>query len=421
MEKFQIKGPVRLHGTIEASGAKNAALPALAASLLTAEPVTLTRVPRVRDIGTMCKLLSELGSGCGADSGKVVLQGAQDLREQAPYDLVKTMRASILVLGPVLAREGRARVSLPGGCAIGSRPIDEHLRGMRALGAEVELEQGYVTARAKRLVGDRFRFQVPSVTGTENVMMAATLAKGTTRLVNCAREAEIIDLAELLNAMGARIEGAGTEVIEIEGVDELHGAEHDIIPDRIEVGTYLLGAAITGGDVMVKAARGDDLTALIAALEETGATVEVSDEGVRCVGPEEIRPTPIRTAPHPGFPTDLQAQFMAYMTQAQGTSTLHEAVFENRFQHVPELRRMGAEIQTDGRLAVIEGPAKLTGTGVMATDLRASACLVLAALVAQGTTMVDRIYHLDRGYEAMESKLHSLGARVERLDRAVDL
>ena len=421
MEKFQIKGPVRLEGTIEASGAKNAALPALAATLLTADQVTLTRVPQVRDIRTMCKLLGELGSGCDTCGNEVVLAGAEDNGVQAPYDLVKTMRASILVLGPLLARRGQARVSLPGGCAIGSRPIDEHLRGMRALGAEVTLEEGYVTAKADRLVGGRFRFQVPSVTGTENVMMAATLAEGTTRLVNCAREAEIVDLAELLNAMGAKIEGAGTEIIEIEGVDALHGCEHDVIPDRIEVGTYLLAAAITGGDVTVRAGRAEDLQALIAALEETGARVEASDEGVRCVGNGEIRPTPIRPAPHPGFPTDLQAQFMAYMTQADGTATIHEAVFENRFQHVPELRRMGADIQTDGRLAVIEGPSELTGTGVMATDLRASACLVLAGLVAEGTTMVDRIYHLDRGYEAMESKLQSLGAQVERLDRPADL
>ncbi len=421
MEKFQITGPVRLEGTIEASGAKNAALPALAATLLTSDPVTLTRVPQVRDIRTMCKLLGELGSGCETRGSEVVMAGTGDNGVQAPYELVKTMRASILVLGPLLARRGQARVALPGGCAIGSRPIDEHLRGMRALGADISLEHGYVTAKADRLVGDRFRFQVPSVTGTENVMMAATLAEGTTRLVNCAREAEIVDLAELLIAMGAKIEGAGTEVIEIEGVGSLHGAEHDIIPDRIEVGTYLLAAASTGGDVTVRAGRSEDLLALIAALEETGARVEVSDGGVRCIGGDEIRPTPIRTAPHPGFPTDLQAQFMAYMTQADGTATLHEAVFENRFQHVPELRRMGATIRTDGRLAVIEGPAKLTGTGVMATDLRASACLVLAGLVAEGTTMVDRIYHLDRGYESMESKLQTLGAQVKRLDRPADL
>ena len=340
---------------------------------------------------------------------------------EAPYELVKTMRASILVLGPLLARRGFARVSLPGGCAIGVRPIDEHLRGLQALGAAIEVEEGYVTARAERLVGTRFRFQVPSVTGTENVMMAATHARGTTRLENCAREAEVADLAELLTAMGARIHGAGSEVIEIEGVDSLHGARHQVIADRIEAGTYLLAAAITGGDVTVDGARAEDLSPLTAALHDTGVEVEPTASGMRCRGNGALAATRLETAPHPGFPTDLQAQFMALLTQAEGTSTIRESVFENRFQHVPELNRLGADIRTAGRLAIIQGPRRLTGTGVMATDLRASACLVLAALVAHGTTVVDRIYHLDRGYESMESKLQSLGARVQRVDQPMDL
>ena len=422
MEKFLIEGPVRLHGTIAAGGAKNAALPSLAATLLTDEAVELTRMPRVRDIRTMGRLLEGLGCDCDTDGHTMRLTGCGVNGDgHAPYELVKTMRASILVLGPMLARRGRARVSLPGGCAIGLRPIDEHLRGMRALGAEIGVEEGYVRARADRLIGARFRFEVPSVTGTENVMMAATLARGTTRLENCAREAEIVDLARLLRAMGARIEGAGTPVIEIEGVDSLGGARHEIVADRIEAGTYLLAAAITGGDVTVEGARGEDLEALTTVLRAIGVEVEDTGSGLRCVGNGALRPADVETAPHPGFPTDLQAQLMAVLTQAEGTSTIRESVFENRFQHVPELNRMGASIRAEGSLATIQGPRRLDGTGVMATDLRASASLVLAALAAQGTTMVDRIYHLDRGYESMESKLQSLGARVKRIDEPMDL
>ena len=423
MEKFSIEGPVRLHGKVAASGAKNAALPALAATLLSDEKVELTRVPAVRDIRTMCRLLEHLGGECESEGHRVVASGSCVGGDQpdAPYELVKTMRASILVLGPLLARRGRATVSLPGGCAIGVRPIDEHLRGMEALGAEVELSEGYVTARADRLVGTRFRFHVPSVTGTENVMMAATLAQGSTRLENCAREAEIADLAELLNAMGAKISGAGGDVIEIEGVDALHHARHEVIPDRIEAGTYLIGAAITGGDVEVEGARWRDLEALTAELEAAGVRVERTASGVRAVGNGELAPTRVETAPHPGFPTDLQAQWMALMTQAEGTSSLRESVFENRFQHVAELNRLGADVQIDGRTAVVHGRRQLSGTGVMATDLRASACLVLAGLAAEGTTVVDRIYHLDRGYEAMESKLHSLGAQVERFSAPMEV
>jgi UDP-N-acetylglucosamine 1-carboxyvinyltransferase len=422
LERFRIEGPVRLHGTVAAGGAKNAALPALAATLLTDEPVELSRVPRVRDIRTMCRLLERLGSRCEMDGHVVQVSGCGVGEEgHAPYELVKTMRASILVLGPLLTRRGHARVSLPGGCAIGLRPIDEHLRGMQALGAEIEVREGYVYARAERLTGARFRFGVPSVTGTENVMMAASLARGTTRLENCAREAEIADLAKLLTAMGARIEGAGTDVIEIEGVDRFGSARHEVIADRIEAGTYLLAAAITGGDVTVEGARQDDLAPLAAALAETGVTVEATTGGMRCAGNGELAPIEIETAPHPGFPTDLQAQLMALLTQARGTSKLREAVFENRFQHVPELNRLGADIRIEGRRALIHGPRRLSGTGVMATDLRASASLVLAGLAAHGTTVVDRIYHLDRGYEAMESKLQSLGARVERIDEPMDL
>jgi UDP-N-acetylglucosamine 1-carboxyvinyltransferase len=416
VEKFRIHGPVRLAGQVHASGAKNAALPALAATLLTDAEVSLERVPSVRDIHTMCKLLDHLGSECRLDGSRVTVAGScvEDDAPDAPYDLVKTMRASILVLGPLLARRGHAEVSLPGGCAIGLRPIDEHLRGMEALGAEVELAEGYVRARARRLSGTRFRFHMPSVTGTENVMMAATLARGTTRLENCAREAEIVDLAELLNTMGARIAGAGTESIEIEGVESLGAAHHEVVADRIEAGTYLVGAAITGGDVEVLGARWRDLEALTAELEAAGVEVTSTDSGVRAVRRGELHPTRVETAPHPGFPTDLQAQWMALMTQAEGVSTLRESVFENRFQHVPELNRLGADIHIDGRTASVHGPRRLSATGVMATDLRASACLVLAGLVADGATVVDRIYHLDRGYETMESKLQSLGARVER-------
>jgi UDP-N-acetylglucosamine 1-carboxyvinyltransferase len=419
VEKFRIQGPASLHGRVAASGAKNAALPALAATLLTDEPVALHRVPDVRDIRTMCRLLQHLGSHCEAGGGSVTLARSGDFGgpQDAPYDLVKTMRASILVLGPVLARRGHATVSLPGGCAIGNRPVDEHLRGMEALGAEVELEGGYVTARVPgdRLRGASFRFHVPSVTGTENVMMAATLARGVTVLDNCAREAEIVDLAALLNAMGARISGAGSPRLEIEGVESLHGARHEIVADRIEAGSYLIAGAMTGGDVTVTGARAAHLEALLEKLAEAGAEVSEVEGGLRAVGPPELRPCLVETAPHPGFPTDLQAQFMALTTQARGVSTVREFVFENRFQHVPELNRMGADIRVRNRTAKVRGRTRLTGARVMATDLRASASLVLAGLAADGVTVVDRIYHLDRGYEAMESKLQSLGARVDRI------
>ncbi len=416
MDRFRIEGPCRLVGEIRAAGAKNAALPAVAASLLTDEPLEISGSPRVRDLRTLRALLSHLGVASEEQGDRIRLRHAdRGAVDDAPYELVKTMRASVLVLGPLVARLGHARVSLPGGCAIGVRPIDQHLAGLEALGAEVRLEHGYVTATADRLEGGRFRFKMPTVTGTENLLMAATLARGTTVLENCAREPEIVDLAALLTRMGARIDGAGEETLEIEGVDRLSGASHQVIPDRIEVGTYLIAAAITGGDVRVRDARPQDLASLLERLDECGCRIETGPDGLRLTRPGVLRSRDIVTAPHPGFPTDLQAQFMALSTQAEGIATICETVFENRFQHVPELVRMGASISVDGALARVQGPTRLSGANVMATDLRASASLVLAALAANGTTTIDRIYHLDRGYERMEEKLRLLGARVERL------
>ncbi len=416
MDRFRILGPSRLAGSVEASGAKNASLPAMAASLLSDEPLVLGRVPRVRDITTMGRLLEHLGVSRAHEDGRLVLTPRDNGNpDEAPYELVKTMRASVLVLGPLLARRGHARVSLPGGCAIGVRPIDQHLAGLEALGAEVSLEHGYVEVRARHLLGGRFRFAMPTVTGTENLMMAASLARGTTVLDNCAREPEIVDLARLLNGMGASIEGAGDERMVIEGRERLHGAEHRIIADRIEGGTYLIGATMTRGDVTLLGAEAADLAPLLHRLAENGADIEISPDRIRVRGPSEIRPRDLQTAPHPGFPTDLQAQYMALMTQAQGVSEISETVFENRFQHAPELMRMGADIRVDGGRAQIHGPNPLSGAQVMATDLRASACLVLAGVAARGETEVLRIYHLDRGYEGMELKLQKLGAHVERL------
>lgn len=417
MKKLLIHGPARLAGTIRSSGAKNAALPVLAACLLGEEEIELHNVPEVQDIRTMLKLLEHLGVDSEQLGETVLLRPTgRPSPDEAPYELVKTMRASVLSLGPLLARRGHARVSLPGGCAIGSRPIDLHLSGLEALGAEVEIDHGYVEARAKRLVGARYRFAKPTVGGTENLLMAASLARGTTVLENCAREPEIVDLARLLGAMGAAIEGAGEETITIEGRDSLGGAVHRVIPDRIQDGTYLIAAAMTRGDVTIEGSRPADLAPLLAKLDEIGARVEAEEGRIRLRHEGDIRPRGIVTEPFPGFPTDLQAQYMALMTQAAGSSTVSETVFENRFQHVPELVRMGADIEIDGSYARIHGPARLSGASVMATDLRASASLVLAGLVADGETRVHRIYHLDRGYERMESKLQQLGARVERID-----
>ncbi|MBV8201820.1 MAG: UDP-N-acetylglucosamine 1-carboxyvinyltransferase [Acidobacteria bacterium] len=427
MDRFEISGPTPLVGRVRASGAKNAALPAVAAALLTDEPVTLHRIPKVRDLRTMRRLLEHLGVGSeeqeapaagGGEAALVLRRSRSNSQGDAPYELVKTMRASVLVLGPLLARYGFARVSLPGGCAIGVRPIDQHLKGLAALGADVRLASGYVETRAERLTGTRFRFDLPTVTGTENLLLAASLARGTTVLDNCAREPEVEDLARLLNAMGARIAGAGSQTIVVDGVDELGGAAHAVIPDRIEGGTYLIGAAITGGDVVLEQASAADLAPLLDKLAEIGVEIEVSSAGIRARALKSngvLRARDVATAPHPGFPTDLQAQYMALMTRAEGTSTIRETVFENRFQHAPELARMGARVAVDGGAARVQGPTPLAGAAVMATDLRASACLVLAGVAAEGTTVIHRIYHLDRGYEGMELKLQALGARVARL------
>ncbi|HLX07300.1 MAG TPA: UDP-N-acetylglucosamine 1-carboxyvinyltransferase [Thermoanaerobaculia bacterium] len=423
MERFHIAGPTPLVGRVSASGAKNAALPALAAALLTDEALTLQRVPKVRDLRTMRRLLDHLGVGSEEEDAALVLRRARPgSLNDAPYELVKTMRASVLVLGPLLGRYGFARVSLPGGCAIGVRPIDQHLKGLAALGADVRLEHGYVEVRASRLTGARFRFDLPTVTGTENLLLAACLARGTTVLDNCAREPEVADLARLLNAMGARIAGAGGESIVVEGVGELGGATHTVIPDRIEGGTYLIGAALTGGDVLLEQASAADLAPLLDKLAAIGVEIEVSAAGIRARAPAggALAARDLDTAPHPGFPTDLQAQYMALMTRAEGASTIRETVFENRFQHAPELARMGADVLVDGGSARVTGPTPLAGAAVMATDLRASACLVLAGIAARGDTVVDRIYHLDRGYEGMELKLQGLGARVERLPASQD-
>jgi UDP-N-acetylglucosamine 1-carboxyvinyltransferase len=417
MERFSIQGPCRLSGEVAVAGAKNAALPALAATLLAEGLVRLESLPAVQDIRTMVRLLGHLGvDAVEADGGLDLQPATRPAETVAPYELVKTMRASVLALGPSVARWGRARVSLPGGCAIGVRPIDQHLAGLEALGAEVSLEHGYVSARAERLRGAHFRFSMPTVTGTENVLMAACLAEGTTQLANCAREPEIVDLAALLVSMGARIDGAGTETITVEGVPALTGARHRVRGDRIEAGTYLIAAAITGGEVTVAGARAEDLGALLAVLRDAGAELEVDGErAIRLRASRPLRCPDVETAPHPGFPTDLQAQYMALVTQGTRTTTIHESVFENRFQHAAELNRMGASIRIEGARARIEGKRRLLGAHVMATDLRASAGLVLAGLCAEGETVVDRIYHLDRGYERMESKLQSLGARVERV------
>ncbi len=414
MDKFRIEGPVRLQGEVEISGAKNAALPCLAATLLTAEPVRLTNLPDVRDIRTMQKLLAHTGVFLSASPTEVTVEAREIGAADAPYDLVKTMRASVLVLGPLLARAGRVRVSLPGGCAIGVRPIDLHLAAFQKMGAEVSIEHGYVEARAARLAGAEIAFPSVTVTGTENAMLAATLARGATSLTNAAREPEVVDLARLLRAMGARISGDGTETIDIEGVERLHAASHEVVPDRIEAGTYALAGAATRGDVEIRSCRPEHLQALIVRLRATGVEVDAEEDRLRVRALASLAPQDVATAPYPGFPTDLQAQWMALAAGLDGVSTITETVFENRFQHVPELVRMGARIRVEGRWAVVEGPAALSGARVMASDLRASAALVLAGLAANGQTVIDRVYHLDRGYVRMEEKLSALGGRVVR-------
>jgi UDP-N-acetylglucosamine 1-carboxyvinyltransferase len=414
--RLVIEGGSPLRGVVEVSAAKNAALPALCAALLTPEPVDLENVPALADVDTTRSLLERLGARISsAPDGVTRVQVAELTGHEAPYELVSTMRASVLVLGPLLARSGVARVALPGGCAIGVRPIDQHLKGFQKLGADIAIQNGYVEARASRLKGARITTDLVTVTGTENLMMAAVLAEGTTVLVNAAREPEVADLARLLVAMGARIEGAGTQRIEIQGVPELGGARHRIIPDRIEAGTLLVAGAITGGDVTVSGAIPRQLTATLAKLEECGATISVDGDRVRCQGRERPQPADIITSPFPGFPTDMQAQFMALLGVADGLSKITETIFENRFMHVAELNRMGARIEAEGSTAVVRGVAAYQGAPVMATDLRASASLVLAALAARGTTEVSRVYHLDRGYERLEAKLQSLGASVRRV------
>jgi UDP-N-acetylglucosamine 1-carboxyvinyltransferase len=417
LDSIVVTGGQRLHGSVPASGAKNAALPILFAALLADGRHTFERVPVLRDIDSTDQLLQALGCGVVREGNKVIVDVAPPRDKVAPYDLVRKMRASILCLGPLLARYGEARVSLPGGCAIGSRPIDLHVETMRKLGAEIEIEEGYVVARAKRLVGDRILFEKVTVGGTENALMAAVLAKGTTVIENAAKEPEVVDLARYLKEMGARIEGEGRSIITIEGVDELQPATHAIVPDRIEAGTLLIAGAITGGRVTVEDCIPQHLEALTDKMQECGFPIETTATSVTVGEAEEWRGTDISTSPYPGFPTDLQAQFMALMTQARGSSVITEGIFENRFMHVQELVRLGADITPMTQVAVVRGnPGGLSAAPVMATDLRASASLVLAGLVADGETEVNRIYHLDRGYEGLEEKLASLGANIRRVN-----
>jgi UDP-N-acetylglucosamine 1-carboxyvinyltransferase len=418
MDKIVVEGGARLVGKIPISGAKNAALPILAAALLpSGGGSTFKNVPELADVRTMAKLLRMLG--WDVESGPHTLAiapptGKKKPKLEAPYDLVKTMRASVLVLGPLVARYGRARVSMPGGCAIGARPIDQHLKGLEAMGAKVTLTHGYVDVEAKRLKGATIMLDMPTVTGCENIMMAAALAKGRTVIENAAREPEVEELGLVLNKMGAKVQGAGTPIITIEGVDELSPIEHAIIPDRIEAGTFAVGAAMTRGDVLLEGARPEHMEAIVAKLRAMGATVHAEAGGMRVKGGADIKPTDITTQPHPGFPTDMQAQFMVLACLANGQSVIKEMIFENRYMHVPELGRMGADIQVSGRTAVVRGGRPLSGANVMATDLRASASLVLAGLVAKGKTEVLRVYHLDRGYESIEKKLKGVGAKIKR-------
>lgn len=420
MDKLLIQGGVPLSGEIRISGAKNAALPILCAGLLTPDTLRLSNVPHLRDVTTMISLLGQMGMRVTVDERMGITLDARDIhRREAPYEMVKTMRASILVLGPLLARFGEARVSLPGGCAIGSRPVDLHIKGLMAMGAHIDIEHGYIVARAERLRGARIFMDLVSVTGTENLMMAATLAEGETVIENAAREPEVVDLALCLSAMGARISGAGTDVIRIQGVERLHGATHRIMPDRIETGTYLCAAAATGGEIRLTDTSAAYLDAVIDKLMDAGCDITTEKapdhEAIRLRAPARLSAVSVRTAPYPAFPTDMQAQFMAINAVAKGTAVIRETIFENRFMHAVELKRLGANIRIDGNQAVVEGVERLTGAAVMATDLRASASLVIAGLVAEGETLIDRIYHLDRGYEAIEEKLSRLGARIRRV------
>ena len=416
MDKLLVRGGKPLEGEARVSGAKNAALPIMCASLLTEQPLVLTNVPSLMDVRTMAKLLAQMGVQVEplAD-GRCTLRAGEVGNPEAPYDLVKTMRASVMVLGPLLARCGRARVSLPGGCAIGARPVDQHVKALQALGATIEIEQGYMDARAERLRGTHIVFDLVTVTGTENLMLAATLAEGTTVLENAAREPEVTDLARCLTAMGARIEGAGSSVIRIEGVRSLAGTEHRVMPDRIETGTLLVAAAAAGGRVRLLDAAAGTLDAILEKLREAGARISTADGSIEIEMAQRAKSVSVRTAPYPGFATDMQAQLMALDCVAQGTGVITETIFENRFMHALELQRLGADIAIQGRTAVVKGVDRLRGARVMATDLRASASLVIAGLAARGETLVDRIYHLDRGYDSLERKLAALGADIERI------
>lgn len=420
MDKLLIQGGARLNGVVTVSGAKNAALPILCAALLAEDTLQLSSVPKLKDVGTTIHLLEHMGVKVKRQADKVDLDARHIQSLEAPYEMVKTMRASILVLGPLLARFGKARVSLPGGCAIGSRPVDLHIKGLQAMGAKIHIEHGYIEATTehlpnKRLQGARYYMDLVTVTGTENLMMAAALANGTTVLENAAKEPEVVDMAECLIKMGAKIKGAGTDVITIEGVEKLHGATHQVVCDRIEAGTYMVAAAMTGGEVKLLNVKENLLDAVIEKLREAGAEVICDQNTITVKSDGKLKAVNIRTAPHPAFPTDMQAQFMALNTVAEGVSKVTETIFENRFMHVQEMQRLGANIDIDGNTALVKGVAQLEGATVMATDLRASASLVLAGLVAQGQTVIERIYHLDRGYENLEEKFNALGANVKRV------
>ncbi|MDB5923997.1 MAG: murA [Betaproteobacteria bacterium] len=416
MDKLVIQGGVRLEGEVAISGAKNAALPILCASLLTRDTLSVENVPHLRDVTTMLSLLGQMGVEISLDEKVGVQLRASGISQAiAPYELVKTMRASVLTLGPLLARCGEARVSLPGGCAIGLRPVDQHIKGLQAMGATINIEHGDMIARAGRLKGARICADVVTVTGTENLMMAATLADGTTIIENAAREPEVVDLAACLEAMGAKIQGAGSDVIKIEGVERLHGAHHRVMPDRIETGTFLVAAAATGGEIRVTGTRADILEAVLEKLRECGAHVDAGADSIHLKMNGTLQAVNVRTAPYPAFPTDMQAQFMALNSVASGTALITETIFENRFMHVQELKRLGADIEFEGNTAVVKGVPRLEGAAVMATDLRASASLVLGGLIAGGTTTVERVYHLDRGYERIEEKLSRVGARISRV------
>jgi UDP-N-acetylglucosamine 1-carboxyvinyltransferase len=416
MDKLVIQGGVPLSGEVRVSGAKNAALPLMCAALLTGEELTLSNVPHLRDVSTMVRLLSQMGVEVSLDDKLGLSLRAPSLVDPvAPYDLVKTMRASILVLGPLVARYGQARVSLPGGCAIGTRPVDLHIKGLEALGAEISVEQGYISAKAKRLKAARILMDLVTVTGTENLMMAACLAEGTTTIENAAREPEVVDLAQCLSSMGAKIKGAGSDVIAIEGVARLHGASHRIMADRIETGTFLAAAAASGGRVTLHGTSPGTLEAVLEKLRESGAELHAANGTISLAMRDRPRAVNVRTAPYPAFPTDMQAQLMALDAIAEGTAVITETIFENRFMHALEMQRLGAHIEISGNTAVVHGVRKLQGATVMATDLRASASLVIAGLAAEGETRIDRIYHLDRGYECIEEKLAQLGARIKRV------